>query len=136
MHPFYHTKLGVVLYRRESEGEVNHCYLSRSSLRSGTSRIPLYFVELACCTHTHTHSDFQNMKRSEDCKEELESDKVGVADPPVAMEGVGVSTATQAPPSVEGMEEGDPEEEEGVWSSAQKKYQEFQEACRDILDPG
>ena len=41
LHPSYHSKLGVVLYRQsggggEAEGsqrQVNHCYLSRSSLR-------------------------------------------------------------------------------------------------------
>lgn len=39
MHPSYHSKLGVVLYRRggretgETWKPVNHCYLSRSSLR-------------------------------------------------------------------------------------------------------
>jgi hypothetical protein len=28
------------------------------------------------------------------------------------------------------------DEEEGHWNMAYKKYQEFQQACADILDPG
>ena len=34
-----------------------------------------------------------------------------------------------------GEEEEEEEEEEAMWNAAHKKYQEFQEACEDILDP-
>lgn len=73
---------------------------------------------------------------------------MGVADPTVSMEPkecademqappeVGGDSEMQVPPTGEEVEGEKEEEEEGAWNAAHKKYQEFQQACGDLLDPG
>ena len=85
------------------------------------------------CVVCAAHSDSHNTTKP--AADPGEGGVVGVAEPPVAMEPAddeprGLPTTGQDVGGDSG------EEEEGVWNVAHKKYQEFQQTCGDILDPG
>lgn len=78
----------------------------------------------------------RDLHNSKPIADTVEGGLVGVANP--------VEPADEPPAAMEPADEprglptsGDSEEEEGsVWNVAHKKYQEFQQTCGDLLDPG
>ena len=88
------------------------------------------------------------MSKKPDCTvESLESPEAGGAEPhpvvgvPMGEEHTGeestlIGEGGVAEDSMEGGEDEEEEEDEATWKVAHKKYQEFHQACEDLLDPG